>query len=58
MIKAVIFLPLSDQRYHNDRFLAAMTDWPHAGHSADPGPGMSEAIYHTAFRNCFVTDAA
>jgi GntR family transcriptional regulator len=40
------------------RFLAAMTDWLRSARSAGLGPDDIEAIYRTAFRNCFAEGVA
>jgi GntR family transcriptional regulator len=40
------------------RFLASMTDWLRSARSAGLGPDDIEAIYRTAFRNCFAEGAA
>jgi GntR family transcriptional regulator len=40
------------------RFLASMTDWLRTARMAGLGPGDVEAIYRTAFRNCFAEGAA
>jgi GntR family transcriptional regulator len=40
------------------RFLASMTDWLGKARSAGLGPGDIEAIYRTAFRNCFAEGVA
>ena len=40
------------------RFLAAMTDWLRSARSAGLGPDDIEAIYRTAFRDCFTEGAA
>ena len=40
------------------RFLASMTDWLRAARSAGLGPDDIEAIYRTAFRNCFAEGVA
>ena len=40
------------------RFLAAMTDWLRSARSAGLGPDDIEAIYRTAFRDCFAEGAA
>jgi GntR family transcriptional regulator len=40
------------------RFLASMTSWLRKARAAGLGPDDIEAIYHTAFRNCFAESAA
>jgi DNA-binding transcriptional regulator YhcF (GntR family) len=40
------------------RFLASMTDWLRSARSAGLGPDDIEAIYRTAFRNCFTEGVA
>ena len=40
------------------QFLAAMTDWLASARSAGLGPDDIEAIYRTAFRNCFAEGVA
>jgi GntR family transcriptional regulator len=40
------------------RFLADMTDWLHSARSAGLGPDDIEAIYRTAFRDCFAEGVA
>jgi len=40
------------------RFLAAITDWLRSARSAGLGPDDIEAIYRTAFRNCFAEGVA
>jgi len=40
------------------RFLASMTDWLCQARMAGLDPGDIEAIYRTAFRNCFAEGAA
>jgi GntR family transcriptional regulator len=40
------------------RFLAGMTDWLHSARSAGLGPDDIEAIYRTAFRDCFAEGVA
>jgi GntR family transcriptional regulator len=40
------------------RFLASMTDWLRQARMAGLDPGDIEAIYRTAFRNCFAEGAA
>jgi GntR family transcriptional regulator len=40
------------------RFRATMTDWLRSARSAGLGPDDIEAIYHTAFRNCFAEGVA
>jgi GntR family transcriptional regulator len=40
------------------RFLAGMNDWLRSARSAGLGPDDIEAIYRTAFRNCFAEGAA
>jgi GntR family transcriptional regulator len=40
------------------RFLASMTDWLRSARSAGLGPDDIEAIYRTAFRNCFAEGVA
>jgi GntR family transcriptional regulator len=40
------------------RFLAGMTDWLHSARSAGLGPDDVEAIYRTAFRDCFAEGVA
>jgi GntR family transcriptional regulator len=40
------------------RFLASMTDWLHQARLAGLDPGDIEAIYRTAFRNCFAEGVA
>jgi GntR family transcriptional regulator len=40
------------------RFLARMTDWLCSARSAGLGPDDIEAIYRTAFRNCFAEGIA
>ena len=39
-------------------FLTAMTDWLRSARSAGLGPDDIEAIYRTAFRNCFAEGVA
>ena len=50
-------LPGTD-RVVQARFLAAMTDWLRSARSAGLGPDDIEAIYRTAFRNCFAEGVA
>ena len=40
------------------RILPSMTDWLRSARSAGLGPDDIEAIYRTAFRNCFAESAA
>jgi GntR family transcriptional regulator len=40
------------------RFLGSMTDWLRAARAAGLGPDDIEAIYRTAFRNCFAEGVA
>ncbi len=40
------------------KFLASMTKWLHSARSAGLGPDDIEAIYRTAFRNCFAEGVA
>ena len=40
------------------RFLAAMTDWLRSARAAGLGPDDIEAIYRTAFRDCFAEGVA
>jgi GntR family transcriptional regulator len=40
------------------RFLVAMTDWLRSARAAGLGPDDIEAIYRTAFRDCFTEGAA
>jgi GntR family transcriptional regulator len=40
------------------RFLGSMTDWLRSARVAGLGPDDIEAIYRTAFRNCFAEGAA
>ena len=40
------------------RFLASMTDWLRSARSAGLGPDDIEAIYRTAFRDCFAEGVA
>ena len=40
------------------RFLAGMTDWLQSARSAGLGPDDIEAIYRTAFRDCFAEGVA
>ena len=40
------------------RFLASMTEWLRAARSAGLGPDDIEAIYRTAFRDCFAEGVA
>jgi GntR family transcriptional regulator len=40
------------------RFLASMAEWLRAARSAGLGPDDIEAIYRTAFRNCFAEGSA
>jgi GntR family transcriptional regulator len=40
------------------RFLASMTEWLRSARSAGLGPEDIEAIYRTAFRNCFAQRVA
>jgi GntR family transcriptional regulator len=40
------------------RFLGSMTDWLRAARAAGLGPDDIEAIYRTAFRNCFAESVA
>jgi GntR family transcriptional regulator len=40
------------------RFLGSMTDWLREARAAGLGPDDVEAIYRTAFRNCFAEGAA
>jgi GntR family transcriptional regulator len=40
------------------QFLAAMTDWLASARSAGLGPDDIEAIYRTAYRNCFAEGVA
>jgi len=40
------------------RYLATMTDWLRSARSAGLGPDDIEAIYRTAFRNCFAEGVA
>lgn len=40
------------------RFLGSMTDWLRSARAAGLGPDDIEAIYRTAFRNCFAEGAA
>jgi hypothetical protein len=40
------------------RFLAAMTDWLRSARTAGLGPDDIEAIYRTAFRDCFAEGVA
>jgi GntR family transcriptional regulator len=40
------------------RFLASMSDWLRSARSAGLGPDDIEAIYRTAFRNCFAEGVA
>jgi GntR family transcriptional regulator len=40
------------------RFLASMTDWLRKARAAGLSPDDIEAIYRTAFRNCFAEGAA
>jgi GntR family transcriptional regulator len=40
------------------QFLAGMNDWLRSARSAGLGPDDIEAIYRTAFRNCFAEGAA
>jgi GntR family transcriptional regulator len=40
------------------RFLAGMTDWLRAARAAGLGPDDIEAIYRTAFRDCFAEGVA
>ena len=39
------------------RFLTSMSEWLHSARSAGLGPDDIEAIYRTAFRNCFAEGA-
>src|SRR5208282_2307615 len=45
-------MPGSDRQLQA-RFLATMTEWLDSARSAGLGPDDIEAIYRTAFRNCF-----
>jgi GntR family transcriptional regulator len=40
------------------RFLGSMTDWLRSARAAGLGPDDIEAIYRTAFRNCFAEGVA
>ncbi len=40
------------------QFLGSMTDWLRSARAAGLGPDDIEAIYRTAFRNCFAEGAA
>jgi GntR family transcriptional regulator len=40
------------------RFLAALTDWLRSARAAGLDPGDIEAIYRTAFRDCFAEGVA
>jgi GntR family transcriptional regulator len=40
------------------RFLGSMTDWLRSARTAGLGPDDIEAIYRTAFRNCFAEGVA
>jgi GntR family transcriptional regulator len=53
----VASLPGSD-RAVNARFLGSITEWLASARSAGLGPDDIEAIYRTAFRNCFAEGAA
>jgi GntR family transcriptional regulator len=53
----VASLPGTD-RAVTARFLASITEWLAAARSAGLGPDDVEAIYRTAFRNCFAEGAA
>jgi GntR family transcriptional regulator len=50
-------LPRSDPAAQA-RFLVSMTDWLRQARMAGLDPGDIEAIYRTAFRNCFAEGAA
>jgi GntR family transcriptional regulator len=53
----VASLPGTD-RAVTARFLASITEWLAAARSAGLGPDDVEAIYRTAFRNCFAEGVA
>jgi DNA-binding transcriptional regulator YhcF (GntR family) len=53
----VASLPRSD-RAAQARFLASMTTWLRKARAAGLGPDDIEAIYRTAFRNCFAEGVA
>jgi GntR family transcriptional regulator len=53
----VASLPGSD-RVVNARFLGSITQWLASARAAGLGPDDIEAIYRTAFRNCFAEGAA
>jgi GntR family transcriptional regulator len=50
-------MPGSDRRVQ-ERFLSSMTEWLGSARSAGLGPNDIEAIYRTAFRNCFAVGVA
>ena len=50
-------LPRTDPAAQN-RFLRSMTDWMRSARGAGLGPDDVEAIYRTAFRNCFAEGVA
>jgi GntR family transcriptional regulator len=50
-------MPGSDRQIQA-RFLATMTEWLGSARSAGLGPDDIEAIYRTAFRNCFAAGVA
>jgi GntR family transcriptional regulator len=50
-------LPGTDQAV-TARFLASITEWLGSARSAGLGPDDVEAIYRTAFRNCFAEGVA
>jgi GntR family transcriptional regulator len=50
-------IPGSDRQIQA-RFLATMTEWLASARSAGLGPDDIEAIYRTAFRNCFAEGVA
>jgi GntR family transcriptional regulator len=50
-------MPGSD-RQTQARFLTTMTEWLRSARSAGLGPDDIEAIYRTAFRNCFAEGVA
>jgi GntR family transcriptional regulator len=53
----VASLPRTDPAAQS-RFLASMTSWLHKARAAGLGPDDIEAIYRTAFRNCFAEGVA
>jgi GntR family transcriptional regulator len=50
-------MPASDRQVQA-RFLTTMTEWLRSARSAGLGPDDIEAIYRTAFRNCFAEGVA